>query len=75
MVDLILFNSMNDLTLVQLVGELRTLERYLKTINKRLTDVSHQISSKIETAETLINKDDDDDDDLFIDINETGGKY
>ena len=47
---------MEDLTLVQLVGELKTLERHLKTINKRFEDVSHQISSKIETAETLINK-------------------
>ena len=45
---------MNDLTLVQLVGELKTLERHLKTINERLTDVSYQISSKIETAETLL---------------------
>ena len=45
---------MNDLTLVQLVGELKTLERHLKTINERLEDVSHQISSKIETAETLL---------------------
>jgi hypothetical protein len=47
---------MEDLTLIQLVGELKTLERHLKTINERLTDVSHQISSKIETAESLINK-------------------
>ena len=47
---------MEDLTLVQLVGELKTLERHLKTINERLTDVSHQISHKIEIAETLINK-------------------
>ena len=52
--DLIPFNLMNDLTLVQLVGELKTLERHLKTINERLTDVSYQISSKIETAETLL---------------------
>ena len=47
---------MEDLTLVSLVGELKTLERHLKTINERLEDVSHQISHKIEIAETLINK-------------------
>ena len=47
---------MEDLTLVQLVGELKTLESHLKTINKRFENVSHQISSKIETAETLLEK-------------------
>jgi hypothetical protein len=45
---------MNDLTLVQLVGELKTLERHLKTINERLENVAHNISSKIEIAETLL---------------------
>ena len=45
---------MENLTLVQLVGELKTLESHLKTINKRFENVSHQISSKIETAETLL---------------------
>ena len=47
---------MEDLTLVSLVGELKTLERHLKTINERLEDISHKISHKIEIAETLINK-------------------
>ena len=54
--DLYPFNPMENLTLVSQVAELKTLERHLKTINERLEDVSHQISHKIEIAETLINK-------------------
>ena len=53
---------MEDLTLVQLVGELKTLQHQLDFITKRIENVSHQISFKIEVAENklieneLINK-------------------
>ena len=45
---------MEELTLVSQVAELRTLERHLKSIIDRFEDISHKISHKIETAETLL---------------------
>ena len=48
---------MQDLTLVQLVGELKTLQHQLGFITKRFEDVSHQISFKIEVAENKLIED------------------
>ena len=48
---------MEDLTLVQLVGELKTLQHQLDFITKRIENVSNQISFKIEVAENKLIED------------------
>ena len=48
---------MEDLTLVQLVGELKTLQHQLDFITKRIENVSHHISFKIEVAENKLIED------------------
>ena len=48
---------MEDLTLIELVGELKTLQHQLGFITKRFEDVSNQISFKIEIAENKLIED------------------
>ena len=49
--------SIEDLTLVQLVGELKRHQDQLNYITKRIENISHQISFKIEIAENKLIQD------------------
>ena len=49
--------DLSRLSLVQLVGELKTLQDHLNTVTKRIENVSHQISFKIEVAENQLIQD------------------
>tara|TARA_R100000152_G_C6654681_1_gene95307 strand:- start:208 stop:402 length:195 start_codon:yes stop_codon:yes gene_type:complete len=46
--------SIEDLTLVQLIGEMKNLKNNLDVITKRFEEVSRQISFKIEIAENRL---------------------
>ena len=47
-------DDLSKLSLVQLVGELKTLQDQLNTVTRRIENVSHQISFKIEIAENQL---------------------
>tara|TARA_B100000902_G_C26427234_1_gene489774 strand:+ start:260 stop:460 length:201 start_codon:yes stop_codon:yes gene_type:complete len=47
-------DDLAKLSLVQLVGELKTLQDHLNIVTKRIENVSHQISFKIEVAENQL---------------------
>jgi len=49
--------SIEDLTLVQLIGELKRHQDQLNYITKRIENISHQISYKIEIAENQLIQD------------------
>lgn len=49
--------DLSRLSLVQLVGELKTLQDHLNTVTRRIENVSHQISFKIEIAENQLIQD------------------
>ena len=49
--------GLSRLSLVQLVGELKTLQDHLNTVTRRIENVSHQISFKIEIAENQLIQD------------------
>ena len=50
-------DDLSKLSLVQLVGELKTLQDHLNTVTRRIENVSHQISFKIEIAENQLIQD------------------
>tara|TARA_R100000700_G_scaffold35689_1_gene44428 strand:+ start:1182 stop:1382 length:201 start_codon:yes stop_codon:yes gene_type:complete len=50
-------DDLSKLSLVQLVGEMKTLKNNLDVITKRFQDVSHQISYKIEILENQLIQD------------------
>ena len=50
-------DDLSKLNLVQLVGELKTLQDHLNTVTRRIENVSHQISFKIEIAENQLIQD------------------
>ena len=50
-------DDLSQLSLVQLVGELKTLQDHLNTVTRRIENVSHQISYKIEIAENQLIQD------------------
>ena len=50
-------DDLSKLSLVQLVGELKTLQDHLNTVTRRIENVSHQISYKIEIAENQLIQD------------------
>ena len=50
-------DDLSKLSLVQLVGELKTLQDHLNTVTRRIENVSHQISYKIEIAENQLIED------------------
>ena len=50
-------DDLSQLSLVQLVGELKTLQDHLNTVTRRIENVSHQISFKIEIAENQLIQD------------------
>ena len=50
-------DDLSKLSLVQLVGELKTLQDHLNIVTKRIENVSHQISFKIEVAENQLIQD------------------
>ena len=50
-------DDLSKLSLVQLVGEMKTLKNNLDVITKRFQDVSHQISYKIEIVENQLIQD------------------
>ena len=50
-------DDLSKLSLVQLVGELKTLQDHLDTVTRRIENVSHQISFKIEIAENQLIQD------------------
>ena len=50
-------DDLSRLSLVQLVGELKTLQDHLNTVTRRIENVSHQISFKIEIAENQLIQD------------------
>jgi len=50
-------DDLAGLSLVQLVGELKTLQDNLNTVTRRIENVSHQISFKIEVAENQLIQD------------------
>ena len=50
-------DDLSKLNLVQLVGELKTLQDHLNTVTRRIENVSHQISYKIEIAENKLIED------------------
>ena len=50
-------DDLSQLSLVQLVGEMKTLKNNLDVITKRFEDVSHQISYKIEIVENHLIQD------------------
>ena len=50
-------DDLSKLSLVQLVGEMKTLKNNLDVITKRFQDVSHQISYKIEIVENHLIQD------------------
>ena len=50
-------DDLSQLSLVQLVGELKTLQDHLTTVTRRIENVSHQISYKIEIAENQLIQD------------------
>ena len=47
-------DDLSKLSLIQLVGELKTLQDHLNIVTKRIENVSHQISFKIEVAENQL---------------------
>ena len=49
--------DLSRLSLVQLVGELKTLQDHLNTVTRIIENVSHQISFKIEIAENQLIQD------------------
>tara|TARA_R100000781_G_scaffold96866_1_gene60778 strand:+ start:742 stop:942 length:201 start_codon:yes stop_codon:yes gene_type:complete len=50
-------DDLSKLSLVQLVGELKTLQDHLNIVTKRIENVAHQISYKIEIAENQLIQD------------------
>jgi len=50
-------DDLSQLSLVQLVGELKTLQDHLNTVTRRIENVSHQINFKIEIAENQLIQD------------------
>ena len=50
-------DDLSQLSLIQLVGELKTLQDHLNTVTRRIENVSHQISFKIEIAEKQLIQD------------------
>tara|TARA_Y100001956_G_C3992019_1_gene129692 strand:- start:329 stop:529 length:201 start_codon:yes stop_codon:yes gene_type:complete len=50
-------DDLSQLSLIQLVGELKTLQDHLNTVTRRIENVSHQISFKIEIAENQLIQD------------------
>tara|TARA_R100000781_G_scaffold7024_1_gene6906 strand:- start:1696 stop:1896 length:201 start_codon:yes stop_codon:yes gene_type:complete len=50
-------DDLSKLSLVQLVGELKTLQDHLNTVTRRIENVSHQLSCKIEIAENQLIQD------------------
>ncbi len=50
-------DDLSKLSLVQLVGELKTLQDHLNTVTRRIENVSHQLSYKIEIAENQLIQD------------------
>ena len=50
-------DDLSKLSLIQLVGELKTLKDHLNIVTKRIENVSHQISFKIEVAENQLIQD------------------
>ena len=50
-------DDLSQLSLIQLVGEMKTLKNNLDVITKRFEDVSRQISYKIEIAENQLIQD------------------
>tara|TARA_B100001113_G_scaffold122928_1_gene100340 strand:- start:19 stop:219 length:201 start_codon:yes stop_codon:yes gene_type:complete len=50
-------DDLSKLSLIQLVGELKTLQDHLNIVTKRIENVSHQISFKIEVAENQLIQD------------------
>tara|TARA_R100001594_G_C3877139_1_gene224995 strand:+ start:358 stop:558 length:201 start_codon:yes stop_codon:yes gene_type:complete len=50
-------DDLSRLSLVQLVGELKTLQDHLNIVTKRIENVAHQINFKIEIAENQLIQD------------------